>query len=123
MAKTLVFRRTEFVREYYEVQWIEEDYQNFLNYMSEQTDDHNIIRYGILKNLSFDDVCKILNNERDDIQYELTYQAQTNHPFTSHEYIGDYLREMLREECWSRGVYDSECDDSNEELEIVEAAE
>ena len=49
MAKTLVFRRTEFVREYYEVQWIEEDYQNFLNYLSEQTDDHNIIRYGILK--------------------------------------------------------------------------
>ena len=31
MAKTLIFRRTEYVREYYEVQWIEEDYQNFLN--------------------------------------------------------------------------------------------
>ena len=30
---------------------------------------------------------------------------------------------MLREECWNKGVYDSACDDSDEELEIVEAAE
>ena len=91
--------------------------------MSERTDDHSVIIYGILKNLSFDDVCKILNNERDDIQYELTYQTQTDHPFTSHEYIGDYLREMLREDCWSNGCEDSECDDSYEELEIVEVAD
>ena len=123
MEKTLIFRRTEFVRDYYEVEWTENDYKDFLNYMSERTDDHSVIRYGILKNLSFDDICKILNNEQDDIRYELPYQTQTDHPFTSGEYIGDYLREMLREECWSNGVDDSECDDSNEELEIFEPAE
>ena len=49
MAKTLVFRRTEYVREYYEVEWTDKDYQNFLNYMSERTDDHSVIIYGILK--------------------------------------------------------------------------
>lgn len=119
MEKTLVFRRTEFVREYYSVEWTEEDYQNFLNYMSERTDDHSVIRYGVLKNLSFDDICKILNNEQDDIRYELPYQTQTDHPFTSGEYIGDYLREMLREECWNNGYDDSECDDCYEEVEIT----
>ena len=120
MAKTLVFRRTEYVREYYIVKWTEEDYQHLLNFVSGLKDEHSIIRYGILKNLSFDDICKILNNEQDDIRYELPYQTQTDHPFTSGEYIGDYLREMLREECWDSGVYDTESDDCYEELEITE---
>ena len=67
MAKTLVYRRTEFVRDYYELEWTENDYQNLLDYLSKETDVNSKTRYEILKDLSFDDICKILNDEEDDI--------------------------------------------------------
>ena len=52
MAKTLIYRRTEFVRDYYELEWTEDDYQNLLNYLSKETDVNSKTRYEILKDLS-----------------------------------------------------------------------
>lgn len=123
MAKTLIFKRTEFVRDYYELEWTENDYQNLLDYLSKETDVNSKNRYEILKDLSFDDICKILNDEEDDIQYEVICQPESDSPWSYHQYISDYLKGILVEDCWANGVYDTQCDDSNEELEIFESEE
>ena len=123
MTKTLIFKRTEFVTDYYELEWTENDYQNLLDYLSKDTDVNSKTRYEILKDLSFDDICKILNDEEDDIRYEVICQPDSDSPWSFHQYIGDYLKEIFREECWGNGVYDTNCDDSNEELEIFENEE
>lgn len=122
MAKTLVFRRTEYVRDYYEFNCTEKDYNNFVDYLSKQTDEHNITRYNILKDLSFEDICMIFNNEKDDIQYELNYQDEPR-KWSHIEFISEYIRDMFREYCWSNGCYDSDCDDSYEEYEVIETNE
>ena len=63
---------------------------------------------------------KQLVNEADDIKYELICQNGTYHQWSYTEYIGDYIRDMLREDCWNMGCYDSECDDSEEDCEVIE---
>ena len=123
MAKTLVYRRTEFVRDYYELEWTENDYQNLLDYLSKETDVNSKTRYEILKDLSFDDICKILNDEEDDIQYEVSCQPESGSPWSYHQYIGDYIGSILCEDSWANGVYDTQCDDVEEELEIFESKE
>lgn len=120
MEKRLTFRRIEYVKEYYEVTWTEKDYQDLINFLSTRTDTQNVTRYEILKDLSFDDICKIFNNEADDIKYELICQNGADHQWSYTEYIGDYIRDMLREDCWNMGCYDSECDDSEEDCEVIE---
>lgn len=122
MGKRLIFGRTEFVRNYYETTWDEKDYQNFINYLSKQTDAYDITRYEILKNLSFEDICKIFNNEKDDIEYKLTYQYGTEQ-WSHSEFVTEYIREMLREDCWNMGSDDCECYDAEEECKIVEVDE
>ena len=56
MAKEIRYCRTEYVREYYQVNWNERDYQSLLQWLSERKDNHHIARYNVLKDLSFDDI-------------------------------------------------------------------
>ena len=61
--KKIRFNRVEFVREYYTVEWTEEDYRSTLEWLSKRDDAHSIAAYGALKDLSFDDIVAILNDE------------------------------------------------------------
>ena len=122
MGKRLIFGRTEFIRDYYETTWDEKDYQDFIDYLSKQTDVYDITRYKIFKDLSFEDICKIFNNEKDDIEYKLTYQCGTDQ-YSYSEFVTEYIRDMLREDCWSMGSDDSECYDAEEECKVAEVDE
>lgn len=119
MTKRINFQRVEYVREYYGVEWTEYDYKEFLDWLSRKDDKGSVVRYEVLKDLSFDDICAIFNDEKDDIPYELPC-GSGEHAWTYTEYVGDFIRDMLREDCWNSGCYDSECDDSEERVEILD---
>ena len=116
--KKIRFNRVEFVREYYTVEWTEEDYKSTLEWLSKRDDAHSIAAYGALKDLSFDDIVAILNDEKDDIDFEVVNQVGTNREWRYSEYVGDFIRDMIREDCWNVGCYESECEDSEEDLTI-----
>lgn len=118
MAKTISFERVEYVREYYRIEWTEEDYKEFLNWLSRRNDSVGVTRYEVFKDLSFDDIVAIFNDEKDDICYELIYG--TEHQYSCTEYVGDFVRDTLREDCWNYGCIDSECEDSDERVEILD---
>ena len=117
MAKEIRYFRTEYVREDYQVSWNEKDYQNLIQWLSERKDNHNTTRYEVLKDLSFDDIAAIMNNEKDDIPYELICNSGENQ-WSHKEYVGDYIREQMQEDAWNMGCYDSECYDAEDHFEI-----
>lgn len=116
--KKIRFNRVEFVREYYTVEWTEEDYKSTLEWLSKRDDAHSIAAYGALKDLSFDDIVAILNDEKDDIDFKVVHQVGTDREWSYCEYVGDFIRDMIREDCWNVGCYESECEDSEEDLTI-----
>ena len=117
MAKEIKYFRTEYVREYYQVNWTEADYKNLLQWLENKTEPHNVARYNVLKKLSFDDIVAIFNDEKDDISYELTC-GSGDHTWTYTEYVSDFIREQIQEDAWNMGCYDSQCFDSEDSIEI-----
>lgn len=116
--KKIRFNRVEFVREYYTVEWTEEDYKSTLEWLSKRDDVNSVAAYGALKDLSFDDIVAILNDEKDDITFEIVNNAGTDREWTYTKYVGEYIRDMIREDCWNMGCYDSECYNSEEDLDF-----
>lgn len=119
MAKEIRYRRTGYVREYYQVNWTEADYKSLLQWLENKTEPHNVARYNVLKELSFDDIVAIFNDEKDDISYELPCSSR-NHTWTYTEYVSDFIRGEIQEDAWNMGCYDSECYDSEDSIEIEE---
>ena len=118
MAKEIRYCRTEYVREDYETSWNEKDYQGLLQWLSERNDNHNITRYEVLKDLSFDDIAAIMNDEKDDILYELICGIGENQ-WSCQEYVSEFIREQMQEEAWDRGCYDSECYEAEDSIEVI----
>ena len=116
----IIFKRVEFVREYYEISWTEEDYNSTLEWLSKRDDAHSIAAYGALKELSFNDIIDILEDRKDDIAFEVINNAGQENEWKYSEYVGEFIRDAIREDCWNAGCYDTECDDSDEEMEIVD---
>ena len=112
-------RRVEYVQDFYDVTWTEEDYIELLKYLRNHQNVQNITRYEVLKDISFQDVCDILLDRKEDIRWELIYGQQENQ-WSCVEYLSEYIRDMVREDCFNMGCNDSECYDSEESLEVLE---
>ena len=109
--------RREYVTEYYSINWTEEDYKNLVEYLKTRTDQHNQTRYNVLKDLSFDDIVSIFDDEKEDICYSINFYTAIDF-YT--ESVREYITDMMREDCWNSGSYDSECYDSDETVEVLQ---
>ena len=108
--RTITLNRREYVTEYYSINWTEEDYKNLVEYLKTRTDQHNQTRYNVLKDLSFDDIVSIFDDEKEDICYSISLYTES---------VREYITDMMREDCWNSGSYDSECYDSDETVEVL----
>lgn len=117
IAKEIVYTRVEYVRDYYEVAYGEKDYNDLVKRLSERNNPHDIVRYEVLKNLSFEDIVAIFNNEKEDIEYELTWNRD-EYQWKLVEYVGYYIRTVMQEDALNIGCYNSECCETEEGIEI-----
>lgn len=113
---SIKFLRTEYVREYYELEWNEKNYAELLKYLSEREDGDSKIRYEALKDIPFDRIVAIFNDEADDIRWNFTRTIGDN-SWTYSESAYDYIRDMMREDAFNMGAMDFDCYDSDEEFE------
>ena len=49
----IILKRVEYVKEYYQVSWNEDDYQSFLQWLENKTEPHDVARYNVLKDLNY----------------------------------------------------------------------
>ena len=121
MERRISLRRRELVWEEYVREWGEADFEELKEWLSTRIEDpHYAARYFAMKDVSFDELCDMFDGKREDIKYEL-HCGDENHSWTYNECLTDYIRELMREEAWDYGCYDSwGADDSDEELEIYE---
>ena len=113
---SIKFLRTGYVREYYELEWNEENYAELLKYLSEGEDGDNKIRYEALKDIPFDIIVAIFNDEAEDIRWNFTRTIGDN-SWTYSESAYYYIRDMMREDAFNMGAMDFDCYDSDEEFE------
>ena len=113
----IVFRRRELVWDTYEITYTKEDWDTLIEWLSTKDDEYNKKRYQALKNVSFEQVCAILNGEEEDICWDIVTTTVNGHSFIYDESLSDFLKENMREDAWDRGaIYSDSADDSEEEF-------
>ena len=115
--KSITLRRRELVWYVYEVTYTEADWETLLSWLSTQNDEYNQTRYQALKNVSFKQVCAILNGDEEDIYWDISTTNVSGHSFIYDESLTEFLKENMREDAWDRGaIYSDSADDSDEEF-------
>ena len=119
MERRICLRRRELVWEEFVRDWGEAEFEELKGWLSHRTEDpHCTARYYAIKDISFDELCDMFNGKKEDISYEL-HCGDENHSWLYNESVTDYIREIMRDEAWDFGVYDSwGADDSDEAVEI-----
>ena len=121
MGKVISFRRKELVWEEYGRDWTEEDFEELKGWLSKSDEgSDNAIRYSVIKDVSFNELCDIFSGKIPEVAWEIKCQVGEN-SWIYKEGLVDYIQEIMREEAWDRGT--RECwsaDDSEEDVNIYE---
>ena len=123
MEKNIEFTRRELVWEEYRRVWRQDDYADFLKWLSTSEYKDNQIRYSYLKDLSFDNIYDIMRGVKPDVVWELEYTNYIGETFTYKESLTSYIQDVMREDALDYGVYDSYgADDVEEDLGFFDPA-
>ena len=121
MGKVISFRRKELVWEEYSRDWTEEDFEELKEWLSNRTEDpHCATRYAGIKDVSFDELCDMINGKLPAVEWKMHYDSG-EHSWSYSENIVDFVTEIMREDAWDYGTMDSwGADDSEEDINIYE---
>ena len=119
--KEIRLSRRELVWEEYVRTWNENDFEEVKKWLSNRTEDpHCMTRYNAMKDISFDELCDMLDGKIEDVTYTLECGSE-EHSWSYNESVTDYVRELMRDEAWDYGLFDSwGADDSEEDFEVLE---
>lgn len=114
MARYINLRYSELVWEDREIAWAEEDYKEYLDKIknSKWREDQDI--YAVLKDVTWDQVCSIFNDEADDIEFKIHSKDYNSDEFIEQKTsVYKWLDEVMREEVYDGDVVNtSYADDS-----------
>ena len=110
--KAICFNRCEYIKEFYRITYSEMDYLRLLKWLSKRDDVENMKRFEVFKDLSFEDIIAIIEEEKEDIVYELGLNISYK------ESVRDYMMTELRNIAIDNGYWDSDCIDVYENIEI-----
>jgi hypothetical protein len=126
MGKYITLTRRELVWETRKNTWTEEDYDNFLEWLSQYQDrtdanDSNWARnraseYAVLSQYSWDDVVRIMHGKGEEDEPRIQYYDYTGEPSYKIS-IEEVIREQMREENFDAEVCDEDyADDFDEDF-------
>jgi len=138
-TKTIKLERRELVWEYYDAEWSQEDWDKLKEYYKERSEEQvespsrwheNLITiYNAIKDISWDeaweDFRKWNKGDANTICWEEDHSwTDVNGEYHEHifkQYLGEFIEEQMREDCWDGGPLDCDgADDSDEDWYVKE---
>lgn len=138
-TKTIKLERRELVWEYYSAEWDEKDWKSLQEYYQRRAEEKvdeesrwhktNVLIYDIIKNITWEeawaDFRKWQNGDEDAIHWEEDHSwtdiNDVYHEYMFKQYLGEFIEEQIRQDCWDNGPDDCEgADDSDEDWYIEE---
>ena len=100
--KQIKLTRQELVWETYTSFITEEDFNRIKEEIA--NDKYQVAFYDVIKDMSFDTLCNIVNGDADDIEVA----TESRFGFNYNTSIRDYVLDYLREDAWNCGPVDSD---------------
>ena len=127
MERYVRFDRRELVWESREVTWDKNDYANLLGWLEkrateeQEKDDGNtyfIGLYEVLKTLTWDNICDIIDYKVDDVEFKYTINWKDEVQTYS---IRENVLDFIREDVFQADIYDEDyADDYDEDIRVLE---
>ena len=110
--KEIKFTRRELSWNEYESTFTEEEWYDLIEYYNQSSLKSDKIRYQAIKDLTFEDVCEIINGIQSDIEWAIPYGSNGYYFETVRQIVVDNLRDAA----WEQGPVDSIFTDDAEEF-------
>ena len=108
MARRINLRYSELVWEDREIDWTEEDYKRYLDSIEDSKWREDQDAYAVLKDVTWDQVCAIFNDEADDIEFKVHSKCYNSDEFLEHNSsVYEWLDEVMRNEVYDSDVIDT----------------
>lgn len=122
MERKIRFTRRELVWEEYQMIYDEEQWNKLMDWLSKLSDPQSTKRYATLKDIPFEEICSMVNGEKPDISWDFPFIGWDGKEHTCLESLTDFVTDMMREDAWDAGPWDSFSGDDSEEELVVESS-